>query len=562
MPPHLSNLTCSQTRSAHPAHFPADLLGEIFQHCREEAAFLSKQLYGYDSGSKEQDITMTVGLCMAVAHVCRSWRGAAFEDPRLWSALAIIFESENSLNIANREQVLFQLDRTKGTSPLRLIIGTRGQLVGSGVKAEYPIEPLPFNFLEGLAPRVTELALAYNRSGACCDEVFNPNHHFGALKRLWLKGARVSADVALNAGFLRSPSLQSIVWGVGTSPPILAAPWTTLTELAFNDAWGVGFHWKTVRKFLAEAAFIERVRIDVCECASEDHHVRNHPGGDGNEDGAAPDRLFTLPRLHHGRLQHAAIRFYGGGNPGVPSLLENTSLPRLRFLAVEASIQTSFDTARIAAWPADSGSHTGLTHWECLFDRLNILALPDILKSMPVLKVFRCIGSYCSDPLETADSTADPFYDPYINNRFLRGVATDVAFDAALSGTPLSRPNFYASTPCPQLQELHVTNAYFTLASIKAFVVARLFGGTRLCEGGSSCEPGSGKIFEETLRNGHNSNERLSGTDALHSLHKVTIEDLFSPPTDDVYALRRLFKHLKEKHGVSVVVQDPEVYPC
>jgi hypothetical protein len=198
------------------------VLATVFAHVREVVTLKSTiPLWG-----ELQDAKITVGPLIQITMVSWFWREVALSSPSLWSAIPVLVESGKLLSLANPQQVRYCLQLAKET-PLKLIIGTRKELGGPGVKYQRSLTYHPLDFLAELAPRVSELAIAFQPNSNLLPVIRQSPHNFLILEALILIGSPQPASLLEQAGFWECTHLRQVLWGFSyqaSPPPFLSTP--------------------------------------------------------------------------------------------------------------------------------------------------------------------------------------------------------------------------------------------------------------------------------------------------------------------------------------------------
>lgn len=443
----------------HHSVLPQDVLVLIFIYLRQAVVLRSPKLVWREGGNVRYS---AVGPPIQITSVCWFWRETALSYPLLWSTIPILVESGRLLALANPRQVLYFLQLAKQV-PLKLIIGTRKDLVGPGAKYEQTWTHHPLDFVAELAPRVRELAVAFQPDSDMLPILHKSPHLFSNLETLTLMGASQPRLLLGRAGFSECVNLRRVMWGFSlpsSIPPFLAKPPAGLTEVLLADNWDATLPAALVHAFLKAAKELVRFRGRISHCC---------PSSD-------PHQTPQLPLLQHDNLQVLSIIFQGPSPDASAPLIGALRTPRLDSFSFDMDWSAAFNPSEVVGW-FRTNDLCSLTIFECLAGHIVRDDLLLGLQAMPLLRVFKCTGAVPgSRRLRVAAVRTEK---ALIDVSFLTMLATPTVFDVSLeSDISRSRPS-KAEMPCPVLQEIHVENAYFSGLHLDCFIKKRLYGCTR-----------------------------------------------------------------------------------
>lgn len=187
----------------------------------------------------------------------------------------------------------------------------------------------------------------------------------------------------------------------------------------------------------------------------------------GSADSDSPNSQPLL-LLHHDKLQKLSIIFQGHSpDSSSAPLISALRTPGLKDFSFDLDWSTNVNPSAVTKWLCIS-SGCSLSTFECLARHIDRADLLQCLRAMPLLEVFKCTGAVLGDRrfcLAAVDTDK-----ALIDERLLMMLAVGV------SQQGLSKAE---KIPCPLLREFHVENAYFSRFHLDAFILGRLYGGTR-----------------------------------------------------------------------------------
>lgn len=457
-------LAPTRSNSRHPqTQLPFDVLLEVFHLVRESATFLTSNAPLFS----RTDGVISVGPPIRLTEVCRFWHEVAFSSPLLWSTIPILVESGRLLTLANPGQVNYYLERLAKAPriPLTLIMGTRRQLLGTGVKSQEPLERHSLNFVATIASRVRNLAIAFELYGRIASVL---PHRFYNLESVVFLGTSPSHMQLQTARFWQSPYLRKIVWAVSetapTPPPLLSSPWTSLTEVIFADDCDTVLPTPLVHAFFRASQELMKFQA----------HVREMPQGYPGEDVAIHQ---PLPVVTHLKLQTLILTFRGKlrEHHHAPELLCALRLPRLRHFSFKMDWSAGFNPGTVTRWLC-TDSHRRLTRFECLTVYLDTSDLIRALHAMPALEAFKSYGGVVGETqrLMRVQLVRDRRW--VIDDHFLHSLSTAIASTVPTIATSPSQPDVGETMPCPLLREIYIVNGYFSGHGVEAFLRSRIYG--------------------------------------------------------------------------------------
>lgn len=450
---------------------PSDILLEVFLLLRDTATFHTTTPPLFN----RQDSTVTVGPPVGITQVCRFWHEVATSCPALWSSIPILVESGKLLALANPGQVKYYLERVAKAykMPLTLIIGTRRQLFGSGVRGEEPWERHSLDFISSLASRVRHLAVAFDLNSQIASALSCNISH---LESVVFLGTPPSSSQLQEASFWQSSRLRRVVWGVsGTRPivpPILTDPWVSLTEVLFPDESEMVLPGPLVHAFFRAAK----------ELVKFQSHVLDVPPGCPGE----ISEHHSLPLLEHLNLQTLILTFRGKlrDHHYAPELLCALRLPQLRHFSFKMDWSAGFNPVKVTSWLCTDSQPRHLTRFECRTVYIDTSDLLQAIYAMPALEVLRCYGGVIGERQRFMRSQLVRDRKWILDSKFLHCLANPMAYNTSTAHVS-DHSILQEGMPCPLLRELYIVNGYFSKNGIETFLRARVYGAAGLVQSGA-----------------------------------------------------------------------------
>ncbi|TEB19145.1 hypothetical protein FA13DRAFT_1802585 [Coprinellus micaceus] len=445
----------------HRSKLPHDILAIVFAHLRETVTLRSPKPVWREA----RRLDIVVGPLMQITMVCWYWREVALSCPFLWSAIPVLVESGKLLALANAQQVWYHL-QLANQAPLKLVIGARKDLGGPGVKYQYSLTYQSLDFIAELAPRVRDLAIAFQPDSDMLPVLHKPPHRFTNLETLTFMGASQPNLLLEQANLSGCDHLHRVVWGfclpASVPPPsFLMTPPVGLTEVLLADSWDATVPSDIAHAFLRAAKELVKFHSRISHSAPE----------------STPTNFERLPLLQHNNLQTLSIIFQGPTpDASLAPLIHALRTPHLTSFSFELDWSATFSPTAVTGWVRTNGH--SLTTFECFSGHVKRTDLLLCLRAMPLLEVFKFAGAVSgSRRLRVAGVSPDKVL---VDQQFLAMFTAPVATDVGLGQDSSGGLSTEEEMPCPALQEIHFDNTYFSSSHLDSFIKGRLYGNTRI----------------------------------------------------------------------------------